>query len=142
MKKLLLFIAILISGMGLFAQNIGDNTIIDYDGYSLQYTVTSTDPAECEVVCSEQPSSPTEITIPSAVTISGMEFSVTSIGNYAFESCDITSIEIPNSVTSIGDYAFYFCSGLTSIEIPASLAYFGQDAITGCSNITSIIVEE
>ncbi len=69
MKKLLLFIAILIFGMGLFAQNIGDTTVIDYDGYSLKYTVTSTDPAECEVVCSEQPTAPTEITIPSTMFI-------------------------------------------------------------------------
>ncbi len=144
----------------------GANHVISYGNYSLKYTVTSTDPAECEVVCSEQPSTLTEITIPSAVEISGMEFSVTSIGNDAFSYCyNLTSIEIPNSVTSIGDmafsycdnltsieipnsvtyiggYAFYFCSGLTSIEIPASLTYFGQDAITGCSNITSIIVEE
>ncbi|MBO5810402.1 MAG: leucine-rich repeat protein [Bacteroidales bacterium] len=143
MKKLLLFIAILISGMGLFAQNIGDNTVIDYDGYSLKYTVTSTNPAECEVVCSTHPSSLTGIAIPSSVIISGKEFSITSIGDEAFSYCsNLTSIEIPNSVTSIGDYAFYFCSGLTSIEIPASLTYFGQDAITGCSNITSIIVEE
>ena len=69
MKKLLLFIAILISGMGLFAQNVGDNTVIDYGGYSLKYTVTSIDPAECEAVCSEQPTTPTEITIPSTMFI-------------------------------------------------------------------------
>ena len=33
MKKLLLFIVLIISTMGLFAQNVGDNTIIDYEGY-------------------------------------------------------------------------------------------------------------
>ena len=118
MKKLLLFIAILISGMGLFAQNIGDNTIIDYDGYSLEYTVTSVEPAECEVLCSTKPTSSTEIVIPSSVTIEGMEFSVTSIGNSAFYDCDnLTSIEIPNSVTSIGNSAFYYCYNLTSITV-------------------------
>ena len=48
MKRFLLFIAIMISSVGLFAQNVGDNTIIDYEGYSLKFTVTSVEPAECE----------------------------------------------------------------------------------------------
>ena len=46
MRKILLIIAFLISGMGLFAQNIGDNTIIDYEGYSLKFTVTCVNPNE------------------------------------------------------------------------------------------------
>ena len=42
------------------------------------------------------------ITIPSTVTYGDTTYGVTSIGNYAFESCPgLTSIEIPNSVTSI-----------------------------------------
>ena len=32
---------------------------------------------------------------------------VTTIGNYAFQNCDLTEISIPASVTSIGDSAFY-----------------------------------
>ncbi len=51
-----------------------------------------------------------ELVIPSSVTYEGKEYSVTSIGNGAFDYCSgLTSIEIPNSVTSIGDGAFYSC---------------------------------
>ena len=139
MKKFLFVIAILISSVGLFAQNVGDNTIIDYEGYSLKFTVTNLEPAECEIKCSTKPRTSIGITIPSSVTIEGMEFSVTSIGNSAFSSCDnLTSIEIPNSVTYIGDCAFYDCSNLTSIEIPNSVTSIWQFAFARCSNLTSI----
>ena len=58
------------------------------------------------------------VTIPSSVTYSGTTYSVTSIGNSAFEYCtSLSSITIPNSVTSIGEDAFYNCTHLTEVNI-------------------------
>ena len=58
------------------------------------------------------------VTIPSSVTYNGVQYSVTSIGDYAFSYCSgLTSIAIPNSVTSIGYYTFFGCSGLISIIV-------------------------
>ena len=55
-----------------------------------------------------------KVTIPSEVTQEGTTYSVTSIGNCAFEWCSgLTAVEIPNSVTSIGNYAFYGCFGMS-----------------------------
>ncbi len=48
-----------------------------------------------------------KVVIPATVTYEGTEYSVTSIGEYAFgSSSGLTSITIPNSVTSIGSEAF------------------------------------
>ena len=69
------------------------------------------------------------VVIPSLVEYGGFTYSVTSIGDNAFSSCDLTSIEIPNSVTSIGDYAFVYCSSLTSIQIPNSVTSIGEWAL-------------
>ena len=66
--------------------------------------------------------------------------SVTSIGDYAFAGCSITSITIPNSVTSIGYGAFETCSSLTSITIPEGVTSIGDEAFEYCSSLTSITI--
>ena len=51
-----------------------------------------------------------DITIPSSIKVNDTEYSVTSVGNSAFEDCiSLTLITIPNSVTSIAGYAFNGC---------------------------------
>ncbi|MCQ2436200.1 MAG: leucine-rich repeat domain-containing protein [Clostridia bacterium] len=46
---------------------------------------------------------------------------VTSIGNYAFDTCEsLTSATIPVGVTSIGSSAFGWCKNLTSVTVKAS----------------------
>ena len=79
------------------------------------------------------------VTIPKTVTNNGTTYSVTSIGDKAFEDCwNLTSITIPNSVTSIGDQAFYSCSKLTSITIPNNVTSIGYRAFSWCSGLTSV----
>ena len=57
---------------------------------------------------------------------------VTSIGDYAFYGCRLTSIILPEGVTEIGEYAFRGCS-LTSITIPKSVTTFGNYAFSDCT---------
>ena len=129
MKKLLLIIALLISALGLNAQ---DATFGD-----LVFTITSETPAECEV--SRYSGEPVNVIIPSKVIISGKEYTVTSIGGEVFWYCSsLTSIELPSGVASIGDWAFYNCSSLTSIEIPSGVTSIGSYAFSWCSSLTSI----
>ena len=81
------------------------------------------------------------VTIPETVTYNGTTYSVTAIGNDAFNDCDwLTSIDIPNSVTSIGYGAFADCSGLTSVIIPNSITTIGDDAFKYCSGLTSATI--
>ena len=80
-----------------------------------------------------------DVLIPSIVTYSGKEYSVTSIGQRVFYYCDgLTSVTIPNSVTSIGGSAFKGCSCLTSVTIPNSVTSIGGSAFEECSGLTSV----
>ena len=104
----------------------------------LTYTIND-DATTCYVSDCERTA--TAVTIPSEVTRNGTSYSVTSIGNEAFEYCaSLTSVTIPESVTSIGQYAFYGCSSLTSVTIPNSVTSIGNDAFEYCESLTSVTI--
>ena len=81
------------------------------------------------------------VSIPEKVTYNNVDYSVTSIGERAFENCSgLTSVVIPDSVTSIGEAAFANCSSLTSVNIPNSVTSIESGAFISCSGLTSITI--
>ena len=78
-----------------------------------------------------------------ASTLDTIPDSVTSIGDYAFESCtNLTSITIPDSVTSIGDSAFLSCESLTSITLSDSITSIGDHVFFHCTNLASVTIPD
>ena len=66
----------------------------------------------------------------------------TSVGNFAFEHCSLTSIKIPDTVTSIGSAAFQGCSNLAEANIPAGVTAIGNHAFFSCSSLTGITIPD
>lgn len=85
-----------------------------------------------------------DLVIPATVTYSGKTYSVTTIGEYAFEYCnDLTSVTIPNSVTTIGEDAFDDTAWYDNQ--PDGLVYAGLNAYKykgTMPNGTCIVIQE
>ena len=149
----------------LFLALLTTTTLWAYDfqyGELYYYITSSSEPYTVEVYDANL--SITTVIIPETVTYEGTTYSVTSIGDDAFERCSsltivtipnsvtsigesafwgcesLTSITIPNSVTSIGNHAFYYCSALTSVTIPNNVTSIEYNAFYGCSALTSVII--
>lgn len=80
------------------------------------------------------------VVIPDEVNYMGRILRVTSIGEYTFGLCSITSVTIPNSVTNIGDFAFDVCNRMTSVTIGNSVTSIGICAFEFCGRLTSVTI--
>ena len=81
------------------------------------------------------------ITIPSTVRYDSKDYTVTSVGDFAFSNCDpLTSVTIPEGVESIGQNAFSQCTKMTSVTIPEGVTGIGERAFYSCSSMTSVII--
>ena len=68
---------------------------------------------------------------------------VTSIGNYAFNSCySLASVVISQGVTSIGSYVFQECRSLASVVIPDSVTSIGSQVFRSCSSLASVVIPQ
>lgn len=64
---------------------------------------------------------------------------VTSIGNWAFQTCwYLTDVTIPESMTSIGNYAFAWSDELNAITIAKSVTSIGKGAFSYCTGLKDV----
>lgn len=67
---------------------------------------------------------------------------ITTVGAYAFNGMDITSIYLPENISSIGQCAFNGCTNLISVAFPENLSTIGVDAFCGCSSLANIVLPD
>jgi len=112
------------------------STYIDSQG--IEYTYSG---STAYVSASSSISTP-NITIPLAITVSSVPYSVTSIGANAFQNNSTLQSVVfatPNSVfESIGDFAFYSCPNLANFTISTtSNLSIGEQVFFNCNKMTT-----
>lgn len=115
-------------------------TILTENGTNIRYKVTKQgETVEYSKAANKKAA---KITIPAAVTLSGVTYKVTSVSSGAFSGCTkLTTVTIGKNVTSIGAKAFYKCTSLTKITIPAKVAKIGKQAFYGCKKLKNITIK-
>jgi len=131
-KQLLLLVMVMLSTtVNVFAEDVEIN--------GLWYELTSKTKEAKVIQYKNNTKYSGDIAIPETVEYAGASYSVISIGDNAFLSCNsMTSISIPNSVKAIGSYAFYMCRSLTSIAIPNSVTSISDNVFYYCTNLNSV----
>ena len=74
-------------------------------------------------------------------TIDG--YTVTKIGNYAFENCsNLTSVTISEGITTIASGAFSNCSGLKTIVLPETVTSIDNGAFSDCTSLIKVTLPQ
>lgn len=63
---------------------------------------------------------------------------LTTIGESAFESCGLTSVDIPSTVTTVETWAFYGNTNLTTVTIGTGMQYMGSNLFYNCTNLATV----
>ena len=80
-----------------------------------------------------------DLVIPSTVEYKGKTYTVTAVNDYAFESCGLTSLQLPGTVTRIGKCAFY-CASIPDLTIPDNVTYIDEGAYAHYWYLTDVTI--
>ncbi|SHJ09472.1 leucine-rich repeat protein [Aquimarina spongiae] len=102
--------------------DVGDT----FTAKGIEYQVTALGTPN-EVMIIGYVSAVNRVEIPETVSNGGNDFTVTSIGESAFQFNNLKSVNIPNSVTSI-EFGAFAGNALESVDIPGSVTSIGSGA--------------
>ena len=81
--------------------------------------------------------------IPDTVDRSGVTYTITIIGNNAFNGAgaNLTLTSLPEAVTTLDGNAFFGCTNLALTSLPAGVTSIGGNAFKSCTNLKTLIVQ-
>ncbi|MFD2726642.1 leucine-rich repeat domain-containing protein [Hyunsoonleella rubra] len=114
--------------------NVGNTYVYDYITYQVISVANSTVRA-----FDYNTAGGTVVNIPATIPNGLITYTVTEIGNNAFQSNNLTSVTLPNTLTYIGESAF-FINNLTSLTIPDSVINIDDGAFANSQNLTNLVL--
>ena len=113
-----------------------------YDTQGIKYTLSTENGENTATVSGYGSNIASEITIPAKVKLGETVYTVTTIGDRAFDTCtNLTKVNFTSdSLTTIEDYVFRK-TNLESIKIPKNVTSIGEAICAQCTQLTSIKVD-
>ena len=109
-----------------------------FESAGIYYNITGDNTVEVTYSDRDNNTYSGSISVPETVTSNGTEYSVTTIGEYAFQGSAVTSVSMPEGITSIGFEAFSGCQNLESVALPESLTTLDRVAFISCKLLRAI----
>ena len=114
-----------------------------FESAGIYYNITGNNTVEVTYSDRDNNTYSGSISVPETVTNNGTEYSVTKIGEYAFQNSAVTSVSMPECITSIGQYACNECGSLETVVLPTNLDDFsGWCIFRNCRNLKNIAIPE
>ena len=105
------------------------------------YDITSTENHTVTIVKAVEATG--VVVIPTSVSIDGIQYTVTKLGDELFKyNSDISRVIIPEGITEIPYGAFYECTNLVEVEMPSSITSIVNYAFRGCTSLSSVIISK
>lgn len=115
----------------------------DFESAGIYYNITGNNTVEVTYSDRDNNTYSGSVSVPETVTNNGTEYSVTKIGEYAFQGSAVTSVYMPECITSIGQYACNECGSLETVVLPTNLDDFsGWCIFRNCRNLKNIAIPE
>ena len=132
--KGMLAVMALMAGTNVFAYDFESDgvyyNILSESDKTVEVTNSGTSPYYEGIVIAE---------IPEEVVNGDKTYTVTAIGNYAFQNCrDLVTVDIPATVTLIGNYAFDGCYNLERVANGDDITSIGEYAFFGCTSLVGL----
>ena len=105
-----------------------------FGGITMQLKETST----ASVVSFDASVLPPNVHIPDFIAYNGSTYYVTNIREFAFEKCDMSTIDLPTDISYIGSCAFKDCKNLVNVFMDKSVATIDSNPFKGCISLQNV----
>lgn len=128
--------------MALLPFGISSASAADFSVGGLYYQVLSESEKTVQVVKSDEGSYSGDITVPSVARFDGTDYTVEGIGDKAFYmNYGVKAISLPSTLKTIGNGAFY-STDIKTLNIPNSVTSIGDECMAGCIYLTEVHLPE
>ncbi len=105
-----------------------------FGGITMELKATST----ASVVSFDASVLPPNVHIPDYIAYNGYTYPVTSIREFAFEKCDMSTIDLPTDISYIGSCAFKDCKNLVEVYMDKAVTTIDSNPFKGCISLQNV----